>query len=114
MYLFLYRLDNIIRAVLILQEKMSKKVTNEWGPKNINVQIDDDLLAAISNDINIELSVHSVASISYLRELQSVFPNWTIPASAVVIATMQNASMDLVGIGAALENEKDILLERVS
>lgn len=95
-----------------------KNISTVYGPQKVAVPCIEEINAEdgkteTEEEVQIEVSVHSVSSTSYIRELRAVFPNWTIPSSATVITTMQNAAIDLVGIGSQLAEEKDVLLERV-
>lgn len=94
---------------------MPKNCNLCWGPDKVffrpyvaNPEDNDDL-----QNVPIQLSVHSVSAVSYLRELTAVFPNLKNIKEATIICSMQNASKDLAGVGFAIEGEKDVLLERV-
>lgn len=95
-----------------------KNISTVYGPQKVAVPCIEEIntedgKTETEEEVQIEVSVHSISSTSYIRELREVFPNWTISSSATVITTMQNATIDLVGIGSQLAEEKDVLLERV-
>lgn len=95
-----------------------KNISTVYGPQKVAVPCFEEIntedgKTETEEEVQIEVSVHSVSSKSYIRELREVFPTWTISSSATVITTMQNAAIDLVGIGSQLAEEKDVLLERV-
>lgn len=102
---------------------MRKNISTEWGPKKVAFStflLNNDLstqtgdrIEGLEKDIQIQLSVHSIGSASFIRELKTVFPAWEIESKATIITTMQHASLDLVGIGERLESEKENLLEKV-
>jgi hypothetical protein len=61
----------------------------------------------------LEFSIH-LASSRFVRELKSVFPQVEFIEKCLVVPTFLKCTYDLVGIGAAIDNEKDEKLEDVS
>ena len=62
-----------------------------------------------NDDSELEISAH-ICSKSYIRECQLVYPNTDL-TNLIAIPTMQKTKHDLVSIGPAIEQEKDLSLE---
>ena len=70
---------------------------------------------SVDEDHCMQISVHACPK-SVFRELAKMFPDCTSAKSSEdvrVVVMVQRASMNLLNIGSAIEDEKNILLERV-
>lgn len=96
---------------------MKKNCTTFWGPEQVFFRparaSDVESPASFPTSIPIQLSVHNVKSVPFLRELGTVFPGMPTTDEVTVICTMQRSDVELAGIGAKVEEQKDTLLERV-
>eukprot|EP01040_Poterioochromonas_malhamensis_P000874 gene874-927_t len=89
----------------------------ELGPLFVTEMVlpEKENKASIAFEPSIQLSVHSIASVSVLNELNMIFPNASFKKlNTVIISTMQPANVELAKYDVEVDQEKDRLLENVS
>jgi len=60
-----------------------------------------------------QISAHSCGK-RFVPEIQSIFPSVDLTNGLIAVVTMQHAKYDLVNFDPDVDQEKDILLEKVS
>eukprot|EP01040_Poterioochromonas_malhamensis_P016258 gene16258-18416_t len=86
----------------------------ELGPLFVTEMVlpEKENKASIAFEPSIQLSVHSIASVSVLNELNMIFPNASFKKlNTVIISTMQPANVELAKYDVEVDQEKDRLLE---